>query len=106
MSGEFRDALLWHMERHETTITDLVDGAGVSRDVINKLKAREDSSTTVENGVRIAAYYGKTVNEFLARREVTHQDKLATLLDLLPPEAQRLLAAQVEGLLRRKPDAQ
>lgn len=106
MSGEFREALLWHMQRHETSITDLVDGSGVSRDVINKLRAREDSSTTVENGVRIAAYYGKTVNEFLARREVTSQDKLATLLELLPQEAQRLLAAQVEGLLRRRGDAQ
>lgn len=102
MSGDFRSALLWHMERHETSITDLVDGSGVSRDVINKLRARADSSTTVENAVKIAAYYGKSVNQFLARREVTQEDRLATLLELLPPEARQLLAAQVEGLLRHR----
>jgi plasmid maintenance system antidote protein VapI len=90
------------MERHETSITDLVDGSGVSRDVINKLKARADSSTTVENAVKIAAYYGKSVNQFLALREVTQEDRLATLFELLPSEAQRLLAAQVEGLLRHR----
>lgn len=104
MSGDFRDALLWHMERHGTSITELVEGTGVSRDVINKLKARADSSTTVENAVRIAAFYGKSVNQFLARREVTQEDRLATLLELLPPEARQLLAAQVEGLVKFRPE--
>lgn len=102
MSGDFREALLWHMDRHGTSITELTEGAGVSRDVINKLKARADSSTTVENAVKIAAFYGKSVNQFLARREVTQEDRLATLLELLPTEARQLLAAQVEGLLRHR----
>lgn len=102
MLRDFRTALLWHMEHHNTSITDLVDGSGVSRDVINKLKARADSSTTVENAVKIAAYYGKSVNQFLALREVTQEERIATLLELLPQEVQRLLAVQLEGLLRHR----
>ncbi len=100
MSESFRNALMWHMERHGTKIIDLVESAGVSRDVINKLKARADSTTTVEIAVKIAAYYGKSINQFLALKEVSREDRIVTLLELLPPEAQQLLEEQVEGLVR------
>lgn len=102
MNFAFRASLMWHMERHGTKIVDLVKATGVSRDVLNKLKAREDSSTTVENGILIAAYYGKSINQFIAKAEVTQADRLRTLFELLTPEEQTLLSAQIEGVLRRQ----
>lgn len=50
MENDFRSALEWHLNTHGTKIADLVAETGVSRDVINKLRQRPGSSTSVENG--------------------------------------------------------
>lgn len=102
MANDFRSALIWHMEQHKTTIADLVARTGVSRDVINKLKARSDASTTVENAMLIAAFYGKTVNQFIMRQEVDDQTRAQNLFELLQPEDARLLEAQIQGLLAQR----
>ena len=100
MENTFRDALSWHMKEAKTSITDLVEATGVSRDVINKLRSRENSSTTAENAVLIASHYGKTVNQFMAHASVSHQDQLQTMIGSLKIEVQMMLIAQIEGLLR------
>lgn len=102
MDDRFRQALLWHMQHHGTPVADLVDGTGVSRSVINKLRTREGSSTTAENGLLIAAYYGKTLNDFVAMKETSEADRFNALLDLLTPEERRLLQAQIRGLLSER----
>lgn len=102
MADDFRRALIWHMDKHRTSIADLVRATEVSRDVINKLRAREGSSTTVENAMLIAAFYGKTVNDFVALREVDSAERFAALLALLRPEERRLLEAQIRGLLHER----
>lgn len=102
MSSDFRDALIWHMEQHETPISDLVRETGVSRDVINKLRARPGSSTTAENAMLIAAYYGKSVNDFISRKPASEADRLAALFGLLSEEERRMLEAQLHGLLSQR----
>lgn len=99
MAHDFRHALVWHMDREGTSISDLVSATGVSRDVINKLRARPESSTTVENAMLIAAYYGKTVNQFISLETTNSDDAAKTLIGLLTPEERRLLEAQMRGLL-------
>lgn len=99
MADDFRSAFLWHMNQSGTTISDLVSSTGVSRHVINKLKSRENSSTTVENGMLIAAYFGKTLNEFISKQEATSSSRLTALFSLLGPEERRLLELQIRGLL-------
>lgn len=102
MANDFRSALLWHMEMNGTTIAELVSRTGVSRDVINKLKAREDASTTVENAMLIAAFYGKSVNQFIMRQDVSEQERIQNLFDLLQPEEAQLLAAQIQGVIAQR----
>ena len=99
MAEDFRHAFLWHLERHETPLSDLVAATGVSRDVLNKLKARAESSTSVENGMLIASYYGKTINEFIACKEATETSRISALLQMLRPEEQRILESQIRGVL-------
>jgi hypothetical protein len=106
MEKPFRHALMWHMEKHGTQIVDLVRETGVSRDVINKLKARPESSTDVENAMLIAGFYGKTVNEFMAMRESDEVSRTNALLGLLSPEEHQLLQAQIRGLLQRRDHAE
>lgn len=99
MQTLFRDALIWHMKRENTKIADLVTATGISRDVINKLLAREGSSTAVENAILVCAYYGKTLEEFLRMQDGEPSRRLAALAGLLLPDEEKLLEAQVRGIL-------
>ncbi len=102
MAGEFRDALIWHMRKNDTKIADLVRVTGISRDVVNKLVARSTSSTTVEKALLIAAYYGKSIEHFMRCDEADAERPLLTLVNLLRPEEERLLEAQIRGIIERR----
>lgn len=101
----FRDAFLWHLDHHGTTLAELVEGAGVSRDILNKLKARPESSTNVETAVRIAAFYGKTVEQFMRREPSSREREFLRLFDRLTQQERQLLVAQMRGLLDAHPKA-
>jgi len=102
MALAFQKALGWHMLRHETKIVDLVKNTGVSRDVINKLLGRKTASTSVENAILIAAFYGKTVNQFIDCRDVEPAGMAQNVFELLAPEDQQMLHAQILGILRSR----
>lgn len=102
MEPDFQKAFLWHLEQFGTSLAELVRETGVSRDVLNKLKSRPGSSTSVENGMLIAAYYGKTINEFVAMVDATDSSRFQALAGLLLPEEQRLLESQIRGILFRR----
>ena len=99
MSESFREALLWHIEQHNTNVTHLAKATGVSRDAINKLRAREGSTTTVENALMIAAFYGKTVNQFVNREPAPQEDIIQALIGLLSDAETRELATQIRSIL-------
>lgn len=99
MTDDFRRAFLRHLEEHGTPLTALSRATGVSLDVLKKLKTRGSGSTTVENGMLIAAYYGETVNQFVAMDQVTDRQKLNNLFELMTPSERQLLEAQMLGLI-------
>ncbi|MEO0487823.1 MAG: adenosylcobalamin-dependent ribonucleoside-diphosphate reductase [Pseudomonadota bacterium] len=60
----FGDALAARMEECDMTVAELVTKSGVSRDTINKLRARDGASTSAENAMAIAQAFGMSVEEF------------------------------------------
>ncbi|MCI5042939.1 MAG: hypothetical protein MRY81_25150 [Donghicola eburneus] len=99
MPKTFREALISHLEATQCQISDLSRQTGVSRDVINKLKSRENASTTVENGISIANYFGKSLNAFMATTEPDEANELSDLFaQLTEPEA-KIVKAQLRGLI-------
>ena len=62
--GWFRLGLKAQIDACDTTVAEISRKTGVSRDVINKLPAREGASTTVENAVALAAFFGAQVEDF------------------------------------------
>lgn len=60
----FKAALLFHMERGGTKIADLASGSGVSESAIKKLRTRNDT-TSAENALAIAKFYGLSLEEFM-----------------------------------------
>lgn len=99
MQTAFRSALIWHMQQHGTRVVDLEKGSGVTRGVINKLIRQENGTTGVENAMRIAAYYGKTVEDFVRMQASAPDHPLVALAALLHPDEERLIEAQVRGIL-------
>lgn len=107
MDRDFRTALEWHMERDGTTIADLARKTGVSRDIINKLLGRgrdvqKKSSTAVENAILIAAYYGKTVEQFINMDEGASVSRLNSLAGMLSSDEAELLEIQARAILQRR----
>ncbi len=100
MTETFRDALMWHMARHKTTIAALAAGSGVSADTIKKLRTRDLSSTKAEAASKIAAFYGKNTAEFMRCEDDSGGNfRLSSLIDQLTPEEARMIALQVQGIL-------
>lgn len=64
--GVFRSAFMAAMAAQNVGISEIVAETGVSRDVINKLIARPSSSTSVENAVALAAFFGMSVEDLMA----------------------------------------
>lgn len=90
------------MERTNTSIPTLSKATGVTENVIKKLRSRPDGSTVVVNAVLIANYFGMSVEKFLRMEEPDHTSELKELSDLLLPDEQRLVEAQVRGILQSR----
>lgn len=102
MSNDFRSALLWHMREHGTRIADLAKGAGVSADIIKKLRTRDNASTSAETAAKISAFYGKSVSQFIAREEASDTQAFNALLELLYPAERKLVLHQIRGLIENR----
>lgn len=90
------------MDQHGTTISELVKATGISRDIVNKLLARENSSTVVENALLVSHFYGKSLEQFMNCEEVDAAANLGSLINLLQPSERQLLEAQVRGILQHR----
>lgn len=99
MTRKFSDALAWHLAEHGNTLAELSRGAGVSLDILKKLNSRPGSSTKAGTAMKIAAFYGKSVEQFLSCGEVSQRERVAAALDLLEEDELRLLYAQIHGIV-------
>lgn len=97
----FRDALMWHMHREQTSITELTRNTNVSRDVINKLRASKTASTSVENARRLSKFYGKSIENLILCGSFTDEDRFKGLFELLTSVEQQSVLYQIRGLLRK-----
>lgn len=102
MDKKFGAALIWHINENQTSLADLARQTGVSLDVIKKLNTGRSVSTTAEIALAIAAYYGKTLPQFLRCSE-PDEKTFTALLDLLTEEERQVLHRQILGLLSNRP---
>jgi len=101
MNG-FREALLWHMQQHKTTIAALSKGSGVTSDVIKKIRSRDGASAKAEDAWRIASYFGKDLQQFIRREEPRDDQAFRSLLALMTPQEKRVLEAQMRAMLEAR----
>lgn len=96
----FRNALLWHMTQQNTTIAALAKGSGVSADVIKKVRSRDNASAKAEDAWRIAAYFGKSLDQFIRLDAPADDQEFRSLLALMTPQEKKLLEAQMRAMLQ------
>ena len=96
----FRQALLDAI-KDGISLTDVAAGAGVSYEQLKKLRQREDARTNVHDAIRVARYFGMTLNEFMA--DDLQQDRLDLVrtYNSLSPEERDLVRALASA--RRAP---
>ena len=96
----FADALIWHMDQHGPGVSELAQKTEVSRDIINQLRARRNRSTDPKNATRLAAFYGKTYQQFMELAEVPVKERLLRrMVTLLSDTESDDLADQIEEML-------
>ena len=101
MEKRFGTALIWHVRQNSTSLSDLARQTGVSLAVIKNLHTGRSTSTTAEIALAIAAYFGKTLPQFL-NCQTNEEDSLVALLELPTEEERRLLERQVLGLIANR----
>jgi hypothetical protein len=101
MAETFYDALIWHMKTHRTKIADLAKGAGVSEGVIKQIRHRPGGGTGAVNGAKIAAYYGKTLDQFMRgeAQSPNDEDAFVAMVSLLTDDEREILVRQVRGMI-------
>ncbi len=100
MAQTFNQALLWHMEKFGPTIAELSRGSGVSVDAIKKLRQRPTGGTGSTIASKIAAYYGKSLEQFMQCQDAAQsEDTLLALIRLLTEDERVILLRQVRGMI-------
>lgn len=99
----FRDALNAHLERLGLSVAELSRGTGVPKTLLYKLSQKKVTSTNVEDAIKIANYFGMTVEEFVGLTEgMTKVEAAAALLPRLSSRNVEVVEVLVRALLASK----
>ena len=102
MKQGFRDALIRHLQQTGIGLTELARGAGVSLDSLKKLNTGKNVSTNAAQAVAIAAFFGKSLEDFVDPTLAAYAERLEKMLSLLTTEERTLVLAQIRGILHAR----
>lgn len=100
--ASFRDAFVAHLERTGATVADIARKRGLSKGQLDKLRQGRTQKTNVDDAVEIAAYFGKSVDEFIGKEPDAPTARIAELAALLSDEERAFLLHQLEFAASRK----
>lgn len=100
----FRESFLLHVEQSGKSLRHIAEGSDVSYEQLKKLKQGKALTTNVDDAIKIARFFGKTLDEFLDDPSIRKDAELLSLLsDLQPQEREFLLnAARAQIDARRR----
>ena len=93
----FREAFVIALEAHDKTVPQVSAGTGVSVYQLRKLKEGKSRRTNVDDAVKVAAFFGKTLDKFIEDPESKSDIEIAALLSELPPEVRNFLIAGAQA---------
>ena len=93
MAKRFRIAFLERLEQTGETVADVARGAGVSVEQLKKIKQRDDASTNVDDAVKVAHYFGLSMDEFLGDTQIQDRQEMLETYFQLSAEERALIKA-------------
>lgn len=99
MTKTFRTALIEALSATSTSAQKLADATGVSVHQIKKLKSGKSLSTNVDDAVKIAHYFGKSLDQFLDDPSLASDVDIIGLLNRLSPQERDFLLSSAKGVL-------
>ena len=91
MLRKFRDALIDSLASTGTSVARLARATGVSEEQLKKVRQREGASTNVDDAVKVAHYFGMSLDEFLHDQTSALRAEVLELYAQLTPAERRLL---------------
>ena len=91
MVKRFRDALLEKLEQTGLSVAEVARGAGVSYEQLKKVRQRLDGSTNVDDAVRVAHYFGVSLDEFLNDSTIEDRNEMLDLYTKLSSQERAFL---------------
>ena len=99
----FREKLIAAMDLNGTSAAELARQTGVAKHLIDKLRQRKSITTNVNDAMRIAHFYGMTIEEFLGVADRKAKvDRLSLLMGQLDDEQAIIMEAQIAAVLAIK----
>jgi transcriptional regulator with XRE-family HTH domain len=97
MTKSFRSALLDALETGDASLRQVADGAGVSYEQLKKICQRETASTNVDDAVKIAGFFGVSLDEFLGNDLVSTRSEIVHLYNQLSEAEREILLDAARG---------
>lgn len=91
MAKRFRDAFIERLEQTGKTVAEVARGTGVSAEQLKKVRQRDPSSTNVDDAVKIAHYFGLSIDEFLSDTTITDRSEMMDIYSQLSDQEQAFL---------------
>jgi transcriptional regulator with XRE-family HTH domain len=102
MKEAFRESLIAHIDTYRVNVAQMARDTGVSKELIHSLRQRKTVCPNVDDAMKLAGYFGKTVEEFVGTSRDDQLKRLGALAARLSPEEQAFLEAQIATLLASK----
>jgi transcriptional regulator with XRE-family HTH domain len=98
MTRTFREAFIAALEETRLSIAKVAALSGVSAEQLKKLKQRETAKTNVDDAVKVASAFGRTLEEFIDDPDTKYPIEIVHLYSGLSPELQARLVSYGRGL--------
>lgn len=102
MTKKFRQAFIDALDASGYSVAQVSRDTGVSTEQLYKLCQRETASTNVDDAVKLAHYFGKSLDEFLEDRTAYDRQEIVALYNQLTEQQREFLLDSTKGILSRK----
>lgn len=99
----FRERFIREVEAAGLTSAEISKATGVPKPLIDKLRQRRAEATNVDAAIRLARFFGMTVEEMAGTTAGNPEiSEILALILRLSPEERALVLAQLEGVAARR----
>mmetsp|Transcript_27660 Transcript_27660/g.51389 ORF Transcript_27660/g.51389 Transcript_27660/m.51389 type:complete len:117 (-) Transcript_27660:2135-2485(-) len=96
---KFREALLFWLDARKVSLRQVSLGSNVSYEQLKKIKQIETRTTNVDDAIKVAHFFGLSLEGFLAGHAGSDHDALIRTLDELSPQAREVLKNAADAQL-------